>query len=416
MAPRFFRFPWATSGDRAAVPFDVDPGGAVSFAQCFGPDYEIAPGDPGWKPVPRDETNGLYYDLTDNIRQYQVRGVPDWYDATNNAGVAINYEVNAVVRHNDVIYKSLVANNTVTPGTDVTKWAVEVSTEASLAEAIVAVNGTNLITPRRLGSAVQRGAWNYAAAGGTANDLTVTLTPAPAAYAVGLRVLGVTGGAPNAGNMTIDVNGLGVRSLLTAGANQIIAGQLPAGTAFEAYFDGTAFRIISALPATAAMAEQGTSLEAYLTPAGVFDRRNPYFISSGGATQSIPVGVSTRVTNLSPPGGGASFFNSGSSFGSAQFTCGTKDAGAWIFTGYAGMTLTTDTTAGKDFRISLARNGTAAGFVSSYVDEASVYGVQTTNAFVLSPGDVISLNVFQNTQSVRNIASTQLFGMRLGAS
>lgn len=122
---RFIRFPWATTGDRVAVPFNTDPGGAVSYAQGFGPDYEIAPGDPGWKPVPRDETNGLYYDLTDNIRQYQLNGAPEWYPATDNDGVAISYPLNAIVRHNDLVYRSIVAANTVEPGTDPTRWVVD---------------------------------------------------------------------------------------------------------------------------------------------------------------------------------------------------------------------------------------------------------------------------------------------------
>lgn len=119
---RFIRFPWATTGDRTPVPFDTDPGGAVSYAQGFGPDYEIAPGDPGWKPVPRDETNGLYYDLTDNIRQYQVNGAPDWHPPADNAGVAISYPLNATVRHVDKIWRSIAAVNTVEPGTDPTRW------------------------------------------------------------------------------------------------------------------------------------------------------------------------------------------------------------------------------------------------------------------------------------------------------
>lgn len=121
---RFIRFPWATTGDRTSVPFDTDPGGAVTYAQGFGPSYEIAPGDPGWRPVPRDETNGLYYDLTDNLRQYQLYGAPEWHPAADNAGIAISYPINSTVYYGGLVYRSLVANNTVEPGTDATKWAV----------------------------------------------------------------------------------------------------------------------------------------------------------------------------------------------------------------------------------------------------------------------------------------------------
>jgi len=161
---RFIRFPWATTGDRTEVPFDTDPSGFVSYAEGFGPDYEITPGDPGWKAVPRDETNGLYYDLTDNIRQYQINGAPDWHPATDNDGIAINYPVNAIVRHNDVVYRSLIANNTVTPGTDPTKWApdnavgaattsvVGITRYATPAEAAARSISNAAVTPEGLGS------------------------------------------------------------------------------------------------------------------------------------------------------------------------------------------------------------------------------------------------------------------------
>lgn len=161
---RFFRFPWATSGDRTEVPFDTDPSGFVSYAEGYGPDYEITPGDPGWKAVPRDETNGLYYDLTDNIRQYQLNGAPDWHPAAANAGVAINYPLNAIVRHNDVVYRSLIANNTVEPGTDATKWAPDsvigaattvvagITRYATEAEAAARTSTTLAVTPAGLGA------------------------------------------------------------------------------------------------------------------------------------------------------------------------------------------------------------------------------------------------------------------------
>lgn len=412
---KFFRFPFGLSGDRTAIPDATDPGGSVSYNQGFGPDYELELGvDPGAKPVPRPESNQLYYDLSDNLRQYQLNGVPEWYPAAENGGVAISYPINALVRRNDVIYRSLVATNTAEPGTAPTQWAIEVTTEATLAEALAATGGVNVITPRRLGSAVQRGAWNYATATGTANDLLVALAPAPAAYSVGLKVLAVTGGAANSGAMTLNVNGLGVRSLLTQGGNPIAAGQIPAGTALEVYFDGTAFRVFYGLPATAAMAEAGVSLEAFLTPGSLFSKRNPYFISTGSTTQSIPVGADTQVSNLGAPS--SSFFNPGSSFSGGQFTCGAADAGAWIFTGYAALTLATATSGGNDYRISIARNGIPGPFMSAFLSGPSIYGATLTNAIVLSAGDVVALDVFQNTQTNRNIGASQLFGMRLGAA
>lgn len=161
---RFIRFPWAITGDRAEVPFNTDPGGLVSYAQGFGPDYELDKTDPNWEPVPRDETNGLYYDITDNIRQYQLNGAPEWHPATDNDGVAISYPLNAIVRHNDLVYRSIVANNTVEPGADPTKWVVDgvagaattvvagLTRYATTAEAAARVINNAAVTPLGLGA------------------------------------------------------------------------------------------------------------------------------------------------------------------------------------------------------------------------------------------------------------------------
>lgn len=162
---KFVRFPFALSGDRAPVPDDADPSGAVSYAQGFGPDYELELGvDPGAKPVPRPETNQLYYDLSDNQRHYQLNGAPPWFAPSANNGVAISYPVNAIVRHNDLVYRSIAATNTAEPGTDVTKWVVDgvagpaSTTDAGLvryatpAEAAARVLNDRAVTPAGLGA------------------------------------------------------------------------------------------------------------------------------------------------------------------------------------------------------------------------------------------------------------------------
>jgi len=155
---RFFRFPWATTGDRAIVPFNTDPGGAVSYSQGFGPDYEIAPGDPGWKPVPREETNGLYYDLTDNIRQYQMNGTPDWADPSQNAGIPVSYDYAARVRYDagdgPRVWQSTTTNNTSVPGAD-GNWALSepFNFEANVATDAEVQAGTvnnKIVTPLNL--------------------------------------------------------------------------------------------------------------------------------------------------------------------------------------------------------------------------------------------------------------------------
>lgn len=69
-------------------------------------------------------------------------------------------------------------------------------------------------------------------AGGTANALTLTLSPAITAYNNGLTVRGVTGTSANTGDATLAVNGLAATQILLNGL-QLDAGDLPANTEVE---------------------------------------------------------------------------------------------------------------------------------------------------------------------------------------
>lgn len=106
---RYFGIPFAVLGDRIAVPDATQPDGSVSFSQGFGFDYERENTDPSYKPVPREQTNSLYYDITEALGVIQKQGSADW---TSDAQP---YEVNAVVRHDNKIWRSLVASNAATP-------------------------------------------------------------------------------------------------------------------------------------------------------------------------------------------------------------------------------------------------------------------------------------------------------------
>lgn len=83
---------------------------------------------------------------------------------------------------------------------------------------------------------VQRAAFNYAsAAGGTANALTATLTPAPASYTDDLVVV-VRVASANTGATTLNVNSLGATDVVGAGHQPLQGGELAAnGFACFAY-------------------------------------------------------------------------------------------------------------------------------------------------------------------------------------
>ena len=125
MDTKYFRVPFATSGDVATIPDDTQIDGSVSFEQGFGPDYELEQTDPDAKDVPRDETNYLYKAITENIQQYQQFGVPQFITTSDNDGSPFSYSKDAMVRYDpgsgEIVYVSLVNSNTALP-TDTTKW------------------------------------------------------------------------------------------------------------------------------------------------------------------------------------------------------------------------------------------------------------------------------------------------------
>lgn len=108
---KFFKIPFAATGDILAVPDATQPDGSVSYSQGFGPDYQRKTDgtDPFAKTVPRNSTNALFNDLTGAVGEIQLNGVPAWQS------VGAPYPINAIVRYNNKNWISQVANNSATP-------------------------------------------------------------------------------------------------------------------------------------------------------------------------------------------------------------------------------------------------------------------------------------------------------------
>lgn len=80
--------------------------------------------------------------------------------------------------------------------------------------------------------------------GGAMNAYTVTPTPALLAYS--LRMIVVF--SPVIGNSTastLEVSGLGVRNLRSVSGDDLVTGELAAGTVYAAFYNGTEFRLLS---------------------------------------------------------------------------------------------------------------------------------------------------------------------------
>ncbi|RNM07690.1 tail fiber protein [Dickeya undicola] len=156
MEQKFFRVPFAASGDRQSIPDAADHNGYVSFTNGWGGDYAKDPAaDANAKPVEREAMNAILYAITVAVRQYQTVGFPEWITPANNGGVAYQYERGAVVRYRSAqnqpfeSYVSIVDGNASTPGADA-NWQPFIYRESTPEEAADDTNGTTLITPRRL--------------------------------------------------------------------------------------------------------------------------------------------------------------------------------------------------------------------------------------------------------------------------
>jgi len=124
----FFKYAFGVDGDREVIPSLTQTSGTVSYQKGFTYNYQrILGSDPLAIPVPRDQSNQLYYAITENIQQYQTQGVPNWITAADNLGVSYPYGLYAICRYDAgsgiQIWESTVDANTSTPGED-TNWRV----------------------------------------------------------------------------------------------------------------------------------------------------------------------------------------------------------------------------------------------------------------------------------------------------
>jgi hypothetical protein len=80
----------------------------------------------------------------------------------------------------------------------------------------------------------------YAATTGSANTYKVSLDPAPTAYVEGMAVA-IKINVQNTGASTININGLGAKSIKKANGTNVSAGNLKAGSVYSMRYNGTNF-------------------------------------------------------------------------------------------------------------------------------------------------------------------------------
>ena len=229
---KFFRIPFALSGDKTAIPDTVDAvSGSVSYPEGFGFNYQRDfATDPLALNIPRDQSNQLYFDITSAIAELQGQGIPDFITSALNGGTAYSYGVGAVVKYSGDLYLSIAAANTSLPS-DATKWAL-------------------LPVPARLQSAFN----TRATAAGTVDAITAAFTPAVAALPTApdtLSVLVRAAGANLTTTPTFKADGTTAKTIVKGANTALAAGDIAgAGHWLRLDFDATLDKWVLLNPAT----------------------------------------------------------------------------------------------------------------------------------------------------------------------
>ena len=105
---KIYKQPFAHSGDASAIPVASQPDGKMSSADGWTPDYQLLKTDPNYKPVGRQEMNGVFKEVTEALGQVQVQGAATW------SAEGAPYPVNAQVYHSGKQWLAL-RDNSVDP-------------------------------------------------------------------------------------------------------------------------------------------------------------------------------------------------------------------------------------------------------------------------------------------------------------
>lgn len=230
---KFFGTPFAATGDKTPVPTTVQPTGSVSYPEGFGSDYQAdQTTDPDAKDIPRGSMNQLFYDLSNAMREYQVSGVPDFITSAQNGGTPYSYSINAHVRYNDEIYESRINSNTDLPTVSASWRKISGSQQGNL----------------------------IAEAAGTVNAMTAAFSPSLTAYQKGVPLFIRAFGANSSGTPTLNVDGLGAKTICKGANTELAAGDIPgAGYWMILQYDQAIDKMVLANPAGGAKAPKNFS-------------------------------------------------------------------------------------------------------------------------------------------------------------
>ena len=125
---RIYTTTFAATGDKETLA-TTDPGtGKVSLPSGWTPDYEKVDTDPDYRPVGRQEMNGVFNEVTAAIGELQQYGFAPWQALTGG------WPLNARVVSGGVVYRSTAAANTAVP--PAAPWVVDQATPLAIKDPV----------------------------------------------------------------------------------------------------------------------------------------------------------------------------------------------------------------------------------------------------------------------------------------
>ncbi|MBG0508913.1 hypothetical protein I3J13_09065 [Agrobacterium sp. MOPV5] len=145
---------------------------------------------------------------------------------------------------------------------------------------VISKTGKEPADGNQLASAIQSGKLNFSAIGGAANALTMTLPEAPASWSdlIGTPLRG-TITTTNTGACTLNVNGLGAKSIKIDNGSDPLGGDLKTGAVVVFVYDGTNVQVTFASAMLTERLNKGSTIVSY-GAAGSFSWNPPANVRS----------------------------------------------------------------------------------------------------------------------------------------
>ncbi|MGA1801489.1 gp53-like domain-containing protein [Rhizobium sp. HT1-10] len=253
--------------------------GAASLTDGFPPLNFLPVGSGGVPPFGQD-MNGILNEITAWTRWQNAGGLVP-YDSAFSTAIS-GYPQSALLAGTAAgsLFLSTADNNTTNPNSGGANW-IGVATAPT----------------------VQTGQYTYAVAGGTANALTATLTPAPASLTTGM-VIRLLLTNTNTGGATLNVNGLGAVGIVRNDLTGLLNNDLVTGTAVELIFNGSFWQLVGLLNTTKPFYQGVASAGGTLTVAQIGSVVQ-FGVGAGAFTVNLP------LSSTCPNGGRINFFHNG---------------------------------------------------------------------------------------------------------